>query len=105
MVNNFDAHICKSMQFFFGYYSKIPSIILMWGVRALLVAVGCRNWHIMDRGFLEKERKGHENNYIFHKVIVVATFFVSKPEHCTNIIFFFFFLVMVIQEALKKKVV
>ena len=70
----------------------------MWGVRALLVAVGCRNWHIMDRGFLEKETRGHENNYIFHKVIVIATFFVSKPEHCPNIIF----LVMVIEEALRQ---
>ena len=54
--------------------------------------------HIMDRGFLEKETRGHENNYIFHKVIVIATFFVSKPEHCPNIIF----LVMVIEEALRQ---
>ena len=29
----------------------------------------------MDRGFLENKTKGHENNYIFHKVIVVAIFF------------------------------
>ena len=41
----------------------------------------------MDRGFLENKTKGHENNYIFHKVIVVAIFFFG---------------VMVIQEALKK---